>query len=182
MRLSYRTAGRIAWRETRSSMTKFLFVVLAVAAGVGALAGVQGFSAEFPRDAAGRIAHRDGGRSDGAAVYAGRRSRSRRAGCAGKAGRGAHADHGDGLDGVLSAGRANQRCRDAGAGVDQSRGPVEVSLLRLRQTGPSHAFARRAQAGYRGRGAGHPAASEREGGRSPAGWNGSLPYLGRGAE
>ena len=47
MRLSYRTAGRIAWRETRSSMTKFLFVVLAVAAGVGALAGVQGFSASF---------------------------------------------------------------------------------------------------------------------------------------
>jgi len=47
MRLSYRTAGRIAWRETRSSMTKFLFVVLAVAAGVGALSGVQGFSASF---------------------------------------------------------------------------------------------------------------------------------------
>lgn len=47
MRLSYRTAGRIAWRETRSSMTKFLFVVLAVAAGVGALSGVQGFSESF---------------------------------------------------------------------------------------------------------------------------------------
>ena len=47
MRLSYRTMARIAWRETRSSMTKFLFVVLAVAAGVGALAGVQGFSASF---------------------------------------------------------------------------------------------------------------------------------------
>ncbi len=47
MRLSYRTAGRIAWRETRSSMVKFLFVVLAVAAGVGALSGVQGFSQSF---------------------------------------------------------------------------------------------------------------------------------------
>ena len=47
MSLSYRTAGRIAWRETRSSTTKFLFVVLAVAAGVGALSGVQGFSASF---------------------------------------------------------------------------------------------------------------------------------------
>ena len=47
MRLSYRTAARIAWRETRASMTKFLFVVLAVAAGVGALSGVQGFSASF---------------------------------------------------------------------------------------------------------------------------------------
>ncbi len=47
MRLSLRTAARIAWRETRSSMTKFLFVVLAVAAGVGALAGVRGFSQSF---------------------------------------------------------------------------------------------------------------------------------------
>jgi putative ABC transport system permease protein len=47
MRLSLRTACRIAWRETRSSMVKFLFVVLAVAAGVGALAGVRGFSQSF---------------------------------------------------------------------------------------------------------------------------------------
>src|ERR1700730_13648090 len=44
MRLSLRTAGRIAWRETRSSLAKFLFVVFAVAIGVGALAGVRGFS------------------------------------------------------------------------------------------------------------------------------------------
>ncbi len=47
MKLSLRTAGRIAWRETRSSLTKFLFVVLAVAAGVGALSGVRGFSESF---------------------------------------------------------------------------------------------------------------------------------------
>ncbi len=47
MRLSFRTAGRIAWRETRSSLAKFLFVVLAVAAGVGALSGVRGFSESF---------------------------------------------------------------------------------------------------------------------------------------
>jgi putative ABC transport system permease protein len=47
MRLSLRTASRIAWRETRSSMAKFLFVVLAVAAGVGAIAGVRGFSQSF---------------------------------------------------------------------------------------------------------------------------------------
>ena len=47
MSLSLRTASRIASRETRSSMTKFLFVVLAVAAGVGALAGVRGFSQSF---------------------------------------------------------------------------------------------------------------------------------------
>lgn len=44
MRLSLRTAARIAWRETRASTTKFLFVVLAVATGVGALSGVRGFS------------------------------------------------------------------------------------------------------------------------------------------
>ena len=47
MKLSLRTAGRIAWRETRSSLAKFLFVVLAVAAGVGALSGVRGFSQSF---------------------------------------------------------------------------------------------------------------------------------------
>jgi putative ABC transport system permease protein len=47
LKLSWRTAGKIAWRETRSSMTKFLFVVLAVAAGVGALSGVRGFSQSF---------------------------------------------------------------------------------------------------------------------------------------
>ena len=47
MNLSLRTAGRIAWRETRSSLVKFLFVVLAVAAGVGALSGVRGFSESF---------------------------------------------------------------------------------------------------------------------------------------
>ncbi len=47
MNLSFRTAARIAWRETRSSLTKFLFVVLAVAAGVGALCGVRGFSESF---------------------------------------------------------------------------------------------------------------------------------------
>ena len=47
MRLSYKTAARIAWRETRASSSKFFFVVLAVAAGVGALSGVQGFSESF---------------------------------------------------------------------------------------------------------------------------------------
>jgi putative ABC transport system permease protein len=45
--LSLKTAARIAWRETRSSLAKFLFVVLAVAAGVGALSGVRGFSQSF---------------------------------------------------------------------------------------------------------------------------------------
>lgn len=40
-------ALRIAWRESRSSAGKFLFVILAVATGVGALTGVQGFSQSF---------------------------------------------------------------------------------------------------------------------------------------
>lgn len=38
---------RLAWRELRSSPARFLFVVLAVAVGVGALAGVRGFSRAF---------------------------------------------------------------------------------------------------------------------------------------
>jgi putative ABC transport system permease protein len=41
------TALKIAWRETRASRGKFVFVVLAVAAGVGALTGVRGFSEAF---------------------------------------------------------------------------------------------------------------------------------------
>ena len=41
------TASRIAWRETRASAVKFTFVILGVAAGVGALSGVRGFSEGF---------------------------------------------------------------------------------------------------------------------------------------
>src|SRR5215471_19468446 len=47
--LPWRTATRIAWREMRASRTKFLFVVLAVAVGVGSLTGVRGFSRSFRR-------------------------------------------------------------------------------------------------------------------------------------
>jgi putative ABC transport system permease protein len=43
----FKQALRIAWRESRSSGGKFLFVVLAVAMGVGALTGVRGFSQAF---------------------------------------------------------------------------------------------------------------------------------------
>ena len=42
-----RRASGIAWRELRSSPAKFLFVVLAVAIGVGALSGVKGFGYAF---------------------------------------------------------------------------------------------------------------------------------------
>ena len=43
----YRTAAKIAWRETRASSGRFIFVILAVAAGVGSLTGVRGFSRAF---------------------------------------------------------------------------------------------------------------------------------------
>jgi putative ABC transport system permease protein len=43
----YRTAAKIAWRETRASTGRFVFVILAVAAGVAALSGVRGFSEAF---------------------------------------------------------------------------------------------------------------------------------------
>ena len=45
--LSWKTAAKIAWREGRASSIKFFFVILAVAAGVGALTGVRGFAAAF---------------------------------------------------------------------------------------------------------------------------------------
>ena len=47
MRFSWSTAFKIAWREARSSAFKFLFVVLAVAVGIGSLTGVRGFSRAF---------------------------------------------------------------------------------------------------------------------------------------
>ena len=46
-RLSWRTAFKIAWREARASSTKFAFVIIAVAIGVGALTGVRGFGRAF---------------------------------------------------------------------------------------------------------------------------------------
>src|SRR5689334_5002911 len=47
--LRWRTAVKIAWREARLSSARFGFVILAVAVGVGSLAGVRGFSSEFRR-------------------------------------------------------------------------------------------------------------------------------------
>jgi putative ABC transport system permease protein len=46
-RFFWRTAIKIAWRESRAAPAKFLFVILAVAVGVGALTGVRGFSRAF---------------------------------------------------------------------------------------------------------------------------------------
>lgn len=47
MRSGWQAAWRMAWREARSSAPKFLFVIFGVAAGVGALTGVRGFSSGF---------------------------------------------------------------------------------------------------------------------------------------
>lgn len=47
MNFRWSTAAKIAWREARSSAYKFLFVILAVAVGVGSLTGVRGFSRAF---------------------------------------------------------------------------------------------------------------------------------------
>jgi putative ABC transport system permease protein len=47
MQFTWATAFKIAWRESRSSSFKFLFVILAVAVGVGSLTGVRGFSRAF---------------------------------------------------------------------------------------------------------------------------------------
>ena len=45
--MRWRTALRIAWRELMFSRGKFVFVVLSVAIGVGALTGVRGFATSF---------------------------------------------------------------------------------------------------------------------------------------
>jgi putative ABC transport system permease protein len=47
--LPWRVAFRIGWRELQASRTKFLFVIVAVALGTGALTGVRGFSWLFRR-------------------------------------------------------------------------------------------------------------------------------------
>ncbi len=43
----WRTAVKLAWRDLRSSPGRFLFVVIAVAVGVGSLTGVRSFSRAF---------------------------------------------------------------------------------------------------------------------------------------
>ncbi len=45
--LPWKLAIRIAWREIRASRARFLFVVLAVAIGVGSLTGVRAFGSAF---------------------------------------------------------------------------------------------------------------------------------------
>ncbi len=45
----WRTSLKIAWREARGSSAKFLFVIFAVAIGVGSLTGVRGFSETLSR-------------------------------------------------------------------------------------------------------------------------------------
>ncbi|HWB95862.1 MAG TPA: FtsX-like permease family protein, partial [Bryobacteraceae bacterium] len=45
--LAWTTALKLAWRDARASPGKFLFVILAVAVGVGSLTGVRSFSRTF---------------------------------------------------------------------------------------------------------------------------------------
>jgi putative ABC transport system permease protein len=47
---SWKLAWRIARREARASAPKFLFAVLGVATGVGALTGVRGFADAFQEE------------------------------------------------------------------------------------------------------------------------------------
>lgn len=42
-----RTGSKIAWRELKASPSRFLFIIVAVAVGVGALSGVRGFGSAF---------------------------------------------------------------------------------------------------------------------------------------
>ncbi len=110
MNLSLRTAARIAWRETRSSMVKFLFVVLAVAAGVGALSGVRGFSESFH----GMLT------TEARTVMAGdllarqfvmpSAQQTGGPGCAGGSRSGVHLGHGNGFDGGVEIERRARRC------------------------------------------------------------------------
>src|SRR3982075_3303190 len=46
-RFRWFTAIKMATRDLRAARAKFLFVILAVAAGVGSLTGVRGFSTSF---------------------------------------------------------------------------------------------------------------------------------------
>jgi putative ABC transport system permease protein len=45
--LTWGSAAKIAWRELQASRTKFLFVIISVAIGVGEFTGVCGFSGSF---------------------------------------------------------------------------------------------------------------------------------------
>lgn len=49
MRMGIAFEIRMAWRETRASHRRFLFLVLAIAVGVGALTGLKGFSKALDR-------------------------------------------------------------------------------------------------------------------------------------
>ena len=64
--LPWRVALRIAWREMRASRARFLFVVLAVAVGVGLAHRRARLQPLLPPYAAGAGPHADGGRPLGA--------------------------------------------------------------------------------------------------------------------
>ena len=125
----WRTALKIAWREARLSSARFGFVILAVAVGVGSLAGVRGFSREFRHmllsqartlmaaDMSVRIFGMPTPRADGRA----RRARKTR--------RAPDVDHRNVHHGVV------RRSSRAAAGFAEGRGPEGLSFLRHGQAG-----------------------------------------------
>ena len=143
--LSWRAAIRIAWREMRASRAKFLFVVLSVAIGVGSLTGVRGFSTFLPPHAAGRGAHPDGGRSDGARLRPAHAGAGGGAPRPGSARRAAHLDHRDGHHGIV---RLHAR---PAADFGEGGGPRRVPVLRRGEAESAAAAARGAGCAIGGR-------------------------------
>ena len=171
MRLSLRTAGRIAWRETRSSLTKFLFVVFAVAIGVGALAGVRGFSESV------RAMLNSESRTIMAADLSARQFAPPKTDQLAELDKLARA----GVDRTLitetvSMAAATTPDATPGAGFDQGRRSGQVSVLRHRQAFSRDAAFRGAHArnGDRGRRRSDPA--RRQGRRSRSPGLGGFPY------
>ena len=169
MRLSLRTAGRIAWRETRSSLTKFLFVVFAVAIGVGALSGVRGFSESV------RAMLNSESRSIMAADLSARQfsppktAQLVRIGQARLARGRSYANHRNCFDG----GRHHSR-RYARPGLDQSRRSHQVSLLRHRQAFSRYAAGSGAHARNRRRRRRRFDPARRQSRRTHSSWLGGL--------
>ena len=126
----WRTAAKIAWRETRASSGRFVFVILAVAAGVGSLTGVRGFSRAFhtilQRDARGFMAADLSVRTftvpDAVQMQADAESPLLTPGCSGNAGHG-NAHHG-------RTARGRRAAADLGEGGRSRR----LSVLRKRSS------------------------------------------------
>ncbi len=121
--LPWRVAIRIAWREMRASRSRFLFVVLAVAIGVGSLTGVRSFGSAFRHmllreartlmagDMSLRVFAMPTSEQDAVLQDLARR------------GAATHLDHRDGHHGLIGGGRR------PGAHLRQSGGPRGLSVI-----------------------------------------------------